>query len=58
MQKIKALTAKQLAKRDRDQQIKLFYQALPPGLRNVRRVAKVFGVSKSTVAYAVNGRNK
>jgi len=52
----KPLTKFQLAKRDRDLLIKVFYQNLPPGLRTMQRVAKVFDVSIATVCYAVNGR--
>jgi len=52
----KALTKFQLAKRDRDLKIKLYYQALPPGMRSIRDIARVFSVSKSTAHYAVVGR--
>ena len=54
----KLLTKKQLKKRDRDYRIKIFYQNLPPDMRSYEKVAKYFGVSKTTVAYAITGRNK
>ena len=53
----KPLSKFQLAKQDRDLKIKLYYQSLPPGMRSMRRIAKLFKVGKSTVLYAVNGRN-
>lgn len=54
----KILTKKQLQKRDRNLKIKTYYQNLPAGMRSMRMVAKVFGVSRSTVLYAINGRKK
>ena len=53
----KPLTKFQLKKRDRDLKIKLYYQGLPLGMRSIRDIARVFGVSKSTVHYAIVGRN-
>lgn len=53
----KLLSKFQLAKRDRDTKIKLYYQNLPPGMRSMRAIAKLFKVGRSTVLYAVNGRN-
>ncbi len=53
----KVLTKFQLYKLDRDLKIKLYYQGLPPGIRNMGQIAKLFGVSKATVHYAVMGRN-
>jgi len=52
----KPLTKKQLAKRDRDRKIKLYYQTLPEGMRSLRDIGRVFEVSLGTVFYAVNGR--
>jgi len=54
----KKLSTIQIAKRDRDKDIKYFYENLPYHLRSVRAVAKYFKVSRMTVWYAVNGRNK
>jgi hypothetical protein len=54
----KPLTKKQLAKRDRDLKIKLYYQNLPEGMRSLRDIGRVFGVCAGTVFYAVNGRKK
>ena len=54
----KVLSKSKLAKRDRDLKIKLYYQGLPPGMRSIRDIAKIFKVSKSTVHFAINGRKK
>ena len=51
------VSKKKLARRDRNAKIKAYYQGLPPGMRSMRMVAEIFKVSRSTVLYAVNGRN-
>jgi hypothetical protein len=58
MKNKKQLTEKQRKRQYRNNQIRIFYDSLPEELRSVRRVAIAFDVSKSTVAYAVNGRKK
>jgi transposase len=50
------ITKKQREKRDRDATIQAYYNSLPTGMRSMRKVAAIFGVSRSTVLYAVNGR--
>jgi hypothetical protein len=52
------VTKRQLKRRDRNATIKVYYENLPPGLRSMRRMAEIFGVSRSTILYAVNGRRK
>lgn len=54
--KNKGITQKQLLKAVRDAEIRAAYRALPKKDRSVRKIAAMFGVSKSTVAYAINGR--
>jgi len=52
----KTLSKFQLFKQDRDNRLKAYYQGLPTGMRSMRAIARLFGVSRSTVLYAVNGR--
>jgi len=54
----KPLSKFKLRKLDRDTKIKAYYQNLPTGMRSMRAIARIFGVSRSTVLYAVNGRAK
>jgi len=46
-----------LKRQDRNEKIKAYYQGLPQGQRSMRLIARIFGVSRMTVFYAVNGRN-
>ncbi len=52
------MTDKKRKIQERNEIIKTYYLALPLGLRSIRKVAAIFGVSRSTVLYAINGRNK
>lgn len=55
--KKQSMTMKKLKKQERDAQIKSLYLNMPPGLRSMRYLADIFKVSKSTVHYAIVGRN-
>jgi len=53
----KELTASKRAIQDRDTRIKATYYSLPDGAWSIRKLAKLFGVSRMTVWYAIHGRN-
>jgi DNA-binding MarR family transcriptional regulator len=52
----KPLSKKRQDKQIRDLKIKLYAESHP--IETVRDLAKRFKVSKSTIAYAINGRKK